>query len=474
MKTKTSITIALVLNAVVCMPGLTNAALPELRVNAGGHFFETKKGDPFFWIADTGWCLFQRTPAEVNLYLQNRANKRFTVIQIMAIRHEYPNHAGEVPFKSKNPLSLNETYWRHIDSIVDNAGEKGLYVVLFAMWGMDADDMFGDPQKDNYEYGFLLGQRYKEKSNVLFAVTGEYNKIRYIRQSDGTWDKNGKPANLTKSDLSLLRRVAEGLEAGHEGRRLMTIHPDGWCTSGTHFHRDTWLDFNMHQTWGTHDRQNVLTVKEDYDRTLPKPVLNGEPGYENRPQEDCSAWHLRMEAYWSVFSGAAGFTYGAHTVWQFDPGWQAALDYEGAFDMQHLRALLESRPMMNRLQDQSMIVSERGSYVDRVLTYRVAMRSANHAYAFIYTTKGESFTIDMSKISENEVNAWWYNPRDGKCYGTSGDQITSPFDCCVASGTRTFDPPAGTGEDMDWCLVLDDASQGFGTPGRAAGGMRDE
>jgi len=74
-------------------------------------------------------------------------------------------------------------------------------------------------------------------------------------------------------------------------------------------------------------------------------------------------------------------------------------------------------------------------------------------------------TIDMSKISGYQVNAWWYNPRDGKCYDNSGDQITKPFGPYPASGTMTFDPPGETGTGRDWILVLDDALKEFGIPG---------
>jgi hypothetical protein len=43
-------------------------------------------GEPLFWLADTGWLLFEKlTLEEVKLYLENRRVKGFNVIQCMAV-----------------------------------------------------------------------------------------------------------------------------------------------------------------------------------------------------------------------------------------------------------------------------------------------------------------------------------------------------------------------------------------------------
>jgi hypothetical protein len=99
--------------------------LPDLRVSENGHYLETVDGNPFFWIGDTGWTLFQKSPDDIETYFQDRREKRFNVIHAMALRTEkdklpifLPNHAGELPFSNTNPVELNEAYWRHIDFIV--------------------------------------------------------------------------------------------------------------------------------------------------------------------------------------------------------------------------------------------------------------------------------------------------------------------------------------------------------------------
>ena len=55
----------------------------------------------------------------------------------------------------------------------------------------------------------------------------------------------------------------------------------------------------------------------DYALKPTKPTLDGEPSYEHIPEglhdslnRRWNAADIRRYAYWSVFAGAAGFTYG--------------------------------------------------------------------------------------------------------------------------------------------------------------------
>jgi hypothetical protein len=418
---------------------------------------------PFFWLGDTGWLLMQKSPDDVIFYLNDRAAKHFTVIQMMAIRTEFAdkkptgrlvqNYAGETPFTSLDPVTLNEAYWRHIDFIIDAARKTNLIVAIATMWGRDADSLFPKALKNNELYGKLLGHRYRNKDNVFWLVTGEYEKI------NDNWRRDKQV--ISEQQRTLLRAIANDLEAGHEGRHLMTIHPVG--TSSDDFHNDSWLDFNMQQTWG-HSNADVTRISADYRRQPAKPVLNGEPGYENRPEAPSStAWKCRYEGYWSVFSGAFGFTYGANRIWQFHLDWKDALQYEGAADMQHLRFLMESRPMRKRIPDQSILTSDNGKFNGKT-TYCAATRASAGSYVMVYSTMGEPFTIDLKVISGSHINAWWYSPRDGRCYNEKFQQTTEPFEIENTHRPQEFTPPT-YGLNQDWVLVLDDAERKFPAPG---------
>jgi hypothetical protein len=90
-------------------------------------------------------------------------------------------------------------------------------------------------------------------------------------------------------------------------------------------------------------------VAEDYARTPIKPTLDGEPSCEKIPQglHDATQpyWtdaDVRRYAYWSVFAGSFGHTYGNNAVQQmYEPGdgrvdfapknyWFQAIDDPGA------------------------------------------------------------------------------------------------------------------------------------------------
>ncbi len=418
-----------------------------------------RNGEPFFWLADTGWCLFQQSPDDVESYLDDRAAKHFNVIQMMMIRTRREsngleaNYAGELPFTSLDPITLNEVYWRHVDFILDTARERGLAVAPATMWGRNADSLFPNPLENNEAYGTLLGRRYRDRDNVIWLVTGEYEKI------NDNW-REDKQA-ISDEQRELIRAIAHGLETGHGGKHLMTIHPVG--TSSDDFHHDGWLDFNMHQTWG-HASANVHRVRADCQKRPAKPVLNGEPGYENRPETPTStAWKCRYEGYWSVFSGACGYTYGAWPVWCFQAGWQEALQYEGANDMRHLRFLIESRPMRERIPDQSLLMSEAGSLGSEP-SYRAATRTSDGSCVMVYSTMGKPFTVDLRKLSAASVNVWWYSPRDGRCYDEHARETADPFEKIEVIEPREFTPPTA-GIDQDWVAVFDDATAGFSAPG---------
>ena len=56
------------------------------RVSDNHRYLIDQYGEPFFYLGDTAWELFHRlTREEADLYLRNRAAKRFTVIQAVIL-----------------------------------------------------------------------------------------------------------------------------------------------------------------------------------------------------------------------------------------------------------------------------------------------------------------------------------------------------------------------------------------------------
>jgi hypothetical protein len=119
--------------------------------------------------------------------------------------------------------------------------------------------------------------------------------------------------------------------------------------------------------------------------------------------------------------------------------------------MQYARALIESRPVLGRLPDQTLLASDPGKGTDHVQ----ATRAADGSYAFVYSASGKPFTVDLGKLSGDRLKAWWYDPRTGKAEA-AGE--------VARAGRREFKPPS-EGAGKDWVLVLDDAAKDYPTPG---------
>ena len=441
-----------------------NYSSAQLRVSKNQRFLETADGKPFFWMGDTAWELFHRlSREEADLYLKNRADKGFTVIQAVALAEtdglHTPNYYGEIPLENDDPEKPREAYFQHVDYIVRKAEQLGLYIGLLPTWG---DKIFKDrwgvgPEIFNTAnakiYGKWIGNRYKNQKNIIWILGGDRN-----------------PRN--EGDITIWRAMAEGIVEGVGGnnKALMTFHPqpngvnDGG--SAKWFHNDAWLDFNMFQTG--HCRENNLWDRMAYAYNLKpiKPVLDGEPIYEDHPvcfnateNGTSSAYDVRKSAYMDVFAGAFGHTYGCHDIWQmYSPHrtpvngphypWYVALDLPGASQMKFLRQLIESRPFFDRVPDQSLITNALNSN-DHIQATR------GNDYILIYTSQGKSVMVNTSKISGKEIVAYWYNPRNGDV------KEIGKFE---KKPQQEFTPPS-MGYGQDWVLVIDDLSKKFTMPG---------
>jgi hypothetical protein len=447
------------------------AAFP-LKVSEHRRFLVQADGRPFFYLGDTAWELFHRLNREdADKYLRDRAEKGFTVIQAVALAeldglHD-PNPYGHTPLKDDDPLRPDvregpaNDYWDHVDDVVQRANSLGLVIGFLPTWGDKWNKKWGlGPEiftPENADtYGRWLGQRYKDAKLI--------------------WILGGDRPVENERHKAVIRAMAKGLREGDGGAHLLTFHPTGGSGSSTWFHDDQWLDFNMRQNGHVPEFSGRYEeTRQDYDRSPAKPVLDGEPIYEDHPVSfdakklgHSIASDVRRPLYWDLFSGAFGHTYGHHSVWQMwsperkpvnNPlmAWFEAIDQPGAGQMRHGRALLESRPFLTRIPDDSIIVTDRvATSVPGSGRYRfVATRDDAGAFAMVYAPIGRKFRVRMDKVAGPHVKAWWFNPRDGKA---------TTIGIFENRGERDFTPP-DPGEMLDWVLVLDDAGKQFPPPG---------
>jgi len=433
-----------------------------IRVSENHRYLVKSDGTPFFYLGDTAWELFHRlTREQADLYLENRANKGFTVIQAVVLAERdgliEPNPYAHLPLKDKDPMQPVEAYFEHVDYIVNKAAELGLVIGMLPTWGSYWSD--NNPKRKIFNeanarwFGKYIGNRYKHKP-IIWILGGDHNIH-------------------TDAERRIVAAMAQGLKAGDDGTHLMTFHPRGPGFSSDYFHNADWLDFNMYQSsHGAHDHDNGLFAEHDYALTPVKPTLDGEPRYEtimagfyfygNNPNDRIDDYDVRQAAYWSILAGACGHTYGHNSIWQMyklgDDGvlwaaipWNVALDHPGAFQMGVLRKLFEARPFYKLVPNQAMIK-------DGTTTGGGKIRAAvadDGSFAIIYSPRGEQFTVDKSVVKAIRTNEIWFDPRYG---------IASIIHSPDTAGIQTYTPPT-SGRGNDWILIIEDANLNLPLPG---------
>ncbi len=434
------------------------AQLPQLKVSDDHRSLVTAEGKAFVYLADTAWELFHRlTREEADRYLADRAGKGFNVVQAVALAEfgglTEPNRYGELPLDGNDPAKPRDAYFQHVDYVVRKAASLGITTALVPTWGDKVNKKWGQgPEIFTAEnarvFGEWLGRRYREQP-IIWVLGGD------------------RPVE-NETHRAVWRAMAAGLRAGDGGAHLMTYHPSGGKTSSAYVHAEPWLDFNMMQSGhGARDRANWKMVATDLALTPPKPTLDGEPAYEDHPVRDDKTkaqWFderdVRKLCYWALFAGAAGHTYGTHSIWAMWDGkgkppvdqrtsWMDAMALPGATQVGHARRLVESRPWLARVPDQGLLVEDFGEGPKHCQ----AMRGADGSWAMIYSPTSAAFTVRLDKLTGARLQPWWWDSRTGTA--KSVDAMDNP------RGERAFTPPT----DGDWVLVLDDAAKGFPPPG---------
>ncbi len=451
----------------------------KLKVSDNKRFIITDKGKPFVWLGDTAWELFHRlNREEATEYLTTRAKQGFTVIQAVVLAEldglRVPNPYGEIPLHDFSPEKPNEKYFEHVDFIVNKAEELGLVIGMLPTWGDKLYSLFPGAgpvvfnRKNAAVFGEFLGKRYENKP-IVWILGG---------------DRNVDSLEV----LEIWRAMALGLRKGDKGKHLISFHPRGEASSSYALHNEDWLDFNMYQSGHAFRYNKVYQyATNDYLLRPTKPFLDGEPAYEDLAVRFWADWDwkdaldengivkdrsyfkrgfftahdVRVHAYWDFLSGACGYTYGNNAVWQmFKKGskpiiacltdWREALDRPGANDMQHVRKLMEVRPLSKIIPDQSLVY---GLNKNDSTHIRAAVASDN-SFALAYLSVGQSITVVMKKIADKNIVAWWYDPRKG---------TSSKIGEFTNAGLQTFTPPS-SGEGNDWVLILDSASKKYPKP----------
>lgn len=425
------------------------ATARQLKIGPDERHIVYADGKPFLWLGDTAWELFHRlTREEADMYLENRAEKGFTVIQAVALAEldglNDPNAYGEKPLIDNDPTKPNEAYFKHVDYIVNKANELGMFVGMLPTWGDKFNKRWGvGPVVFNaqnaYDYGQFLGERYKN-NQIIWILGGDRNP-----ESD--------------EHLDVIRSMAQGIHDAVGETHIFTYHPMGASNSSNWFHGDEWLDLNMFQSGhGEVNNQNYKVSLNTYQLHPPKPVVDGEPCYEDHPVnwKSENGWFdefdSRRAGWWSMLSGACGHTYGNHNIWQmWQPGrapisaartpWREAVDYPGAFQAGYMRTFFEKINWQKMEPDADVIKSGPNTNGKEIL----AAVAKDGSFVIAYSPYGMNFNLDLSLLKSVRLQAQWFNPRNNTYIDLKDIE---------REANVSFDPPSDPERGNDWVLIV--------------------
>ncbi|MCR4676150.1 MAG: glycoside hydrolase family 140 protein [Sphaerochaetaceae bacterium] len=378
-------------------------------------------GKPFFWLGDTAWLMLEKlSEDEIRHYFRSRSLLGYNVVQIVLL-YSLPDKSGiqnGMPVYDRNTQAPE--YFDFAEKVVSLAESYGMYTALLPAWGSYVTQGFLN-ESNVSEYAEFLGKRFSKHKNIIWIMGGDVRGDEKFN----VFDAFGKALKAQDPD------------------HLMSFHPFGRTLSARWFNSCSWLDFNMFQSGHRRYDQKMLQVWDDETAiwygednwkyvdennsfTPVKPCLDAEPSYEGIIQglHDFSQpyWEekdVRRYAYWSVFRGACGFTYGHNSIIQFyDPekgsgaygvreSWKTALHAPGSTQLQFLKSLMESVDFTEgRVCDDYLLTPQKERH------YHISLFGGEN-FLFAYTFTGEAFKLSLKAYSGKKMEAFWMNPQSG-------------------------------------------------------------
>ena len=394
----------------------------RLKVSDNQRFLQYENGKPFFWLGETAWLMPERLKREeVEYYLQTCHEAEYNMVQVQVLNGVPSFNAYGVPSHDKQGHLLTDapySYWDHMDYIIDVAAKNDIYVGMVCIWGslVKGGKLSVEQAKT---YGTFLANRYKNRPNIVWIMGGDIQ------------------GDIHPEVWETLAITIKQIDKNH----LMTYHPRGRYTSAHWWSQASWIDFHTfqsgHRRYGQRmgnkdypipdntEEDNWMYVDSTWAYKPLKPVLDDEPIYEGIPQglHDANeplwqACDVRRYAYWSVFAGSCGHTYGNNAIMQFyregyPPAyhcrktWTEALHDPGFNQMKYLKHLMLALPYFERVPDQSIVI-DNGMKYDRL----AATRGTDYLLVYNYTSR--AMKMDLRKISGARKKVWWMDASTGR------------------------------------------------------------
>ena len=406
-----------------------------LKVSLDRRTLAHEDNTPFLWMGDTGWYTLRESNLEEwRKYIDNRAAKAFTVIQVHVVSSSgtAPNDEGQMPFVNDVP---NKYFWQDLETKIAYANQKGLVVYVVGL-GVSGKGGYLPAMNTKIFAQYITGRL--AGSFVIFSPSMD---AHYDKRNDelGTYLKEADSRHL------ISQHVGTDLHAAEE------------------FHPKEYLDFTSLQS-GHHggNIERAYKAARNWSEVLwmkkpVKPVINTEGVYDGLGNNEGLHWRekdVRKIGWLSWLSGALGYTYGAGNnrnqiqdskggVWLFNKDktsygyWEKALEWNSAHQMTYMKKFFERIDWWRLQPAPELITNQPRDSVNNMVT----AKSAAGDLLVAYLPDNTEIELDMEALARG-LSGKWFNP-------VSGDYVPINQNIKYA-GSQKFTRPG----EGDWVLLL--------------------
>lgn len=406
-----------------------------LRVSDSKRHLAYQDGSPFLWMGDTGWMALGRSsPQEWESYVDDRADKGFTVIQCHATQFS----AQDTTITKTEPLKAgkpNAEYFKDLEYKIAYANQKGIVIMLVGLGVSGKGHYIAEMNTREflrYLTGRLAGHAvilspsmdapYDEKNDQMAATLKSVSEIHLITQHVGT--VAGAAAEYhTKPSIDFT-----ALQSGHHNGNLPKV-------------------YEAAMNW-TLDLWNMEPMK---------PVINTEAMYDGRGNNEGNDWReqdARKLGWISWLSGSLGYTYGAGETGRHVTGshgglfmfvkdsiqvdyWRKVLFWPSGMQMEYLKKFFAKLAWWELEPAPKSILNQAKS----PLKMMSLARSPAGNLLVAYLPDNHDIKIKLTGL-QSGLQGSWYDP--------VGDRYLPLKQVIGDNGEQTFSAP-GAG---DWVLLL--------------------
>lgn len=377
----------------------------------GGHYFEYIDGEPFLWIADTWWNWTKRSIQfeTFKKLVDDRADKGFNIGQLFVPGNGW---GRESSLLDRTYSELDTEHMKKVEQMIAYANSKGITVWIHGWWSRPELNKTIGEEKMRRWWRYLVHRL--GAYNVIWVLAGEYNMHNNGGFGLDFWKELGKMVKAEDSynRIVSLHNTPPFWDGGAEAPQ--------WST-GEVLHSEPWLDYNQSQTGhGKYANEMIpFVIEKEYKRQPAKPIVITEPWYEF-VEGNPTGKDIRLAAWGSILSGAAGHTYGGGHVWlgsvpeapsgaggtwPLEVGAElSSFDYEGAVSMQHLSTFFKNIKWWEMTPRPDLVN-------DYPQPFCLAIPGTEY---IVYLRYGGMINLNIGKNgTDKEFSYYWYNPATG-------------------------------------------------------------